>query len=49
VAYYVLEGELTLTAGDEKHQARAGSWSHIPPGVSSAIEGRGRYVEIHVQ
>ena len=32
-SFYVLEGELTFTAGGSELRAEAGSWVRIPPGV----------------
>jgi quercetin dioxygenase-like cupin family protein len=32
-SFYVLEGELAVTAGEHRLRARAGSWVHVPPGV----------------
>jgi mannose-6-phosphate isomerase-like protein (cupin superfamily) len=42
---YVLEGELTLTAGERAIHAPAGSWMRIPPTVTST--GPARYLHIH--
>lgn len=32
-SFYVLEGEMTLTAGGRELRAEAGSWVQVPPGV----------------
>jgi quercetin dioxygenase-like cupin family protein len=32
-SFYVLDGELTFTAGGRELRAEAGSWVQIPPGV----------------
>lgn len=43
---YVLEGELTLTAGDGPVSAVAGTWLQIPPGTAYSVSGPGRYLEV---
>ena len=50
-SFYVLEGELTVTAGDEELRAEAGSWVQVPPGVphTVAFTGTGptRFLDLH--
>ena len=45
---YVLDGELTLTAGDRELSVPAGSCVQLPPGVEHAISsgGRARYLDV---
>ena len=38
-SYWVLEGELKLTAGAEELSAPEGSWVQIPPGHEHAVDG----------
>ena len=40
-SFYVLDGELTLTAGGRDLGAAAGSWVQVPPGVAHAVGPRG--------
>jgi mannose-6-phosphate isomerase-like protein (cupin superfamily) len=44
--FFVLDGELTLTAGDHELVAPAGSWLQVPPGVPHAVSSTGRYLHI---
>ena len=50
--YFVLEGELALTAGNHELHAHAGSWIQLPPGVPHAAAAAGpepvRFLEIGV-
>jgi quercetin dioxygenase-like cupin family protein len=47
-AFFVLEGELALTAGDRELRARAGSWVQVPPGVPHAVSAPGgRVLNLH--
>jgi quercetin dioxygenase-like cupin family protein len=45
-AIYVLEGELTVTAGDRELAAPAGSWVQIPPGTPYSTSGDARYLAV---
>jgi quercetin dioxygenase-like cupin family protein len=36
-SFYVLEGEMTFTAGGRELRAEAGSWVQVPPGVPHAF------------
>jgi mannose-6-phosphate isomerase-like protein (cupin superfamily) len=36
-SFYVLAGELVLTAGAHASPAAAGAWVHVPPGVEHAV------------
>jgi quercetin dioxygenase-like cupin family protein len=47
-AFYVLEGELALTAGDRELRAPAGSWAQVPPGMPHAVSfpGPARYLAV---
>jgi mannose-6-phosphate isomerase-like protein (cupin superfamily) len=45
-SFYVLEGELVLTAGDRELRAPAGSWVDAPPGVSPVVPSPVRYLAI---
>jgi uncharacterized cupin superfamily protein len=36
-SFYVLEGELALTAGDRELRAQAGSWVDVPSGLPHAV------------
>ena len=46
---YVIEGELTLTAGDEELRAQAGSWLQVPPGVPHRLSfaSGARVLDVH--
>jgi mannose-6-phosphate isomerase-like protein (cupin superfamily) len=50
-SFYVLEGELALTAGDRELRAKAGSWAQVPPGVPHTLSLPGsepvRYMNLH--
>ena len=50
-SFYVLEGELTFTAGGRELQAEAGSWVQVPPGIphTFAFSGTGpvRFLNLH--
>ena len=48
-SFYVLEGELALTAGDRELRAQAGSWVRVPPGVPHAVSSPDpvRYLDVH--
>jgi hypothetical protein len=47
-SFYVLEGELALTAGDGDVRAGAGSWVQVPPGVphTLAFPAPARFLDI---
>lgn len=45
-ALYVLEGELTLTLGDEDRQAPAGTWIQIPAGMPHSVSDGARYLAV---
>jgi uncharacterized cupin superfamily protein len=42
-SFYVLEGEIALTAGDRELRVEAGSWAQVPPGIPLAISFPGPY------
>jgi len=44
---YVLEGELTVTAGGSELRAETGSWVQIPAGLPHALNGTGRLLDLH--
>ncbi len=50
-SFYVLEGELTLTAAGRELRAGAGSWVQVPPGVSHTFAFTGdrptRFLNLH--
>jgi mannose-6-phosphate isomerase-like protein (cupin superfamily) len=50
-SFYVLEGELTFTAGGRELRAEAGSWVQVPPGVphTFAVPGERavRFLNLH--
>ncbi len=46
-SFYVLEGELALTAGGAEHRASAGAWVQVPPGVAHTVSGAARFLAIH--
>jgi mannose-6-phosphate isomerase-like protein (cupin superfamily) len=50
-SFYVLEGELTITAGGREVSAGAGSWVQIPRGVPHAVSPSGaagaRFLGVH--
>ena len=41
VSFYVLAGELTLSAGERELRAPAGSWAQVPAGVTHAVSAAG--------
>jgi quercetin dioxygenase-like cupin family protein len=47
--FYVLEGELAITAGDGELRARAGSWVQVPAGAPHAVvcAEPSRYLDLH--
>jgi quercetin dioxygenase-like cupin family protein len=48
---YVLDGDVTLTAGDSELRAPAGSWVQLPPGIPRTVApaGSARYLHIHAR
>jgi quercetin dioxygenase-like cupin family protein len=46
-SFYVLEGELAITAGDRELRAEAGAWAQVPPGVPHAVSGSARALCLH--
>ena len=50
-SFYVIEGELALTAGGRDLRARAGSWLQVPPGVRHSVSFPGaapaRLLDVH--
>ena len=46
-SFFVVEGSLTLTAGDEVVQAQAGDWLQVPEGVPHTFTAEGRWLDIH--
>jgi quercetin dioxygenase-like cupin family protein len=48
-SFYVVEGELTFTAGGRELRAEAGSWVQIPRGVphTYAFPGPARFLNVH--
>ena len=48
-SFYVLEGEMTFTAGGRELRAEAGSWVQVPPGVphTFALTRNGRFLDVH--
>lgn len=50
-SFYVLEGEMTLTAGGRELRAEAGSWVQVPPGVPHTFALAGnrpvRFLNLH--
>lgn len=50
-SFYVLEGELTFTAGGRELRAGAGAWVQVPPGVAHAVAVSGdrpaRFLDLH--
>jgi mannose-6-phosphate isomerase-like protein (cupin superfamily) len=47
-SFYVLEGELVLTAGDRELRAPAGAWVDVPPDTSAVLSHAGstRYLRV---
>lgn len=37
---HFLKGEATLTLGDDRHEAAAGTWVHMPTGLRHSIQAR---------
>jgi quercetin dioxygenase-like cupin family protein len=37
---HFLSGEADLTLGGEAHQAQAGTWVHMPPGMPHSVKAR---------
>ncbi len=37
---HFLQGEATLTLGDDRHEAKAGTWVHMPTGLRHSIQAR---------
>jgi quercetin dioxygenase-like cupin family protein len=35
-----LQGEATVTLGNDKHEARPGTWVHMPPGLKHSIQAK---------
>jgi quercetin dioxygenase-like cupin family protein len=35
-----LQGEATVTLGDDRHEARAGTWVHMPAGLRHGIQAK---------
>ena len=35
-----IQGEATVTLGDEKHEAKAGTWVHMPTGQRHSIQAK---------
>jgi quercetin dioxygenase-like cupin family protein len=35
-----IEGEATVTLGDDRHEATAGTWIHMPTGLKHSIQAR---------
>lgn len=49
-SFYVLEGELSFTAGGEELTASAGAWVQVPPGVAHTFgpaSGEARFLNVH--
>ena len=50
-SFYVLEGEMTFTAGGQELEATAGTWVQVPPGTphTFAFTGQGpvRFLNLH--
>ncbi|MGH2968534.1 MAG: cupin domain-containing protein [Solirubrobacteraceae bacterium] len=50
-SFYVLEGELELTAGDRELRAAAGAWVQVPPGIPHTFSSSGsepvRFLNLH--
>jgi mannose-6-phosphate isomerase-like protein (cupin superfamily) len=50
-SFYVLEGEMTFTAGGQELRAEAGSWVQVPPGVPHTFSlggsGPARFLNVH--
>jgi len=37
---HFLQGEATVTLGDDKHEAKAGTWVHMPTGLRHSIQAK---------
>jgi quercetin dioxygenase-like cupin family protein len=37
---HFLQGEATLTLGDDRHEAQPGAWAHMPAGLRHSIRAR---------
>jgi quercetin dioxygenase-like cupin family protein len=37
---HFLRGEATVTLGDDRHEATAGTWVHIPAGLRPSIQAK---------
>ena len=37
---HFLQGEATVTLGDDRHEATAGAWAHMPAGLKHSIQAR---------
>jgi quercetin dioxygenase-like cupin family protein len=37
---HFLQGEATVTLGDDRHEAKAGTWVHMPAGLKHSIQAR---------
>src|SRR5262245_57598351 len=37
---HFLQGEATVTLGDDRHEATAGTWVHMPTGLRHSIQAR---------
>jgi mannose-6-phosphate isomerase-like protein (cupin superfamily) len=46
-SFYVLEGEIEMTIGDEPVRAEAGTWLQVPAGVPHEIGSSGRVLNLH--
>jgi quercetin dioxygenase-like cupin family protein len=37
---HFLQGEATMTLGDDRHEAKAGTWVHMPAGLKHIIQAK---------
>jgi quercetin dioxygenase-like cupin family protein len=37
---HFIQGEATVTLGDDKHEAKAGTWVHMPTGQRHSIQAK---------
>jgi quercetin dioxygenase-like cupin family protein len=37
---HFLQGEATITLGDDRHEAAAGTWTHLPTGLRHGIRAK---------
>ena len=37
---HFLKGEATVTLGDDRHEAKAGTWVHMPAGLKHSIQAK---------